>query len=257
MRKPISARILSADPLDPSASLGRKTLTVDKLLAPVPDQTYTTSIRGLGANFPPPTPEHPSAKAFKAPSTPVVFLKPATTIAHPQDPITIPQAARNTKVDLEVELAVVIKKSCKNVSRTEAKDYILGYTISNDVSSRGLCAQGVQWGLGKSFDSWCPLGPCLISPNFLKNWKGIDMVAKVNGEVIIKGRTEQLIFGVEELVEILSSGATLEAGTVILTGTPMPLYRAANETGPWLSHGDECVLTLAGGFGKFLHWSWN
>jgi 2-keto-4-pentenoate hydratase/2-oxohepta-3-ene-1,7-dioic acid hydratase in catechol pathway len=235
---PLQARILSRDdPLDTSLRLTGTVKTVKKLLSPLDPHNHVTSIRALGANFVQPGQDPIEAKSDgKRPKLPIVFYKPISTIIGHGADIRIPkEAVRQT--DWEVELVVIIGKTCKNVKRENALDYVLGYTLSNDVSSRTRMFAVPQWGLGKSFDTFLPLGPCIISAasKLIPNPDNVDIKTVVNGKTMQQGNTENMLYGCAETIEWLSQGlvglsryrirlpdfipslysTTLEAGTII------------------------------------------
>ncbi|MBO4992349.1 MAG: fumarylacetoacetate hydrolase family protein [Firmicutes bacterium] len=123
-------------------------------------------------------------------------------------------------LDYEVELAVIIGKDAKNVPKEEAFDYILGYTIMNDVSARNLQTRHKQWYFGKSLDGFTPLGPCIVTRDDLPNVEDLSIVSRLNGEVRQSSNTGLMITGIADMIAELSSGMTLKAGTIIATGTP-------------------------------------
>ena len=123
-------------------------------------------------------------------------------------------------LDYEVELAVIIGKDAKNVPKEEAFDYILGYTIMNDVSARNLQTRHKQWYFGKSLDGFTPLGPCIVTRDDLPNVEDLSIVSRLNGEVRQSSNTGLMITGIADMIAELSSGMTLKAGTIIVTGTP-------------------------------------
>jgi 2-keto-4-pentenoate hydratase/2-oxohepta-3-ene-1,7-dioic acid hydratase in catechol pathway len=147
---------------------------------------------------------------------PVLFFKPQSALAGPGDEIFIPRIAAGEKVDYEVELCVVIGKDCKNVSEEEALNYVAGYTVANDLTSRGLSVKGIQWGMGKAFDcaalllfasssssltlfslltAWCPIGPVLVSPASLsKDIHDLEITTTVNGQTVQAGSTKDLVY---------------------------------------------------------------
>lgn len=138
------------------------------------------------------------------PKTPEVFLKPAQSLADPFAPIVLPRDAPSA-VDAEVEFAIVIGKDCKDVSAVDAIDYVLGYTIANDVTCRDVQASISQWGYAKGFDGFCPLGPTLVAAReFGDVSKGLRMKTMLNGVTLQDGTTAEMIFEVPELVEYLS-----------------------------------------------------
>jgi len=175
----------------------------------------------------------------------VVFYKNVKSLQNPYDPIWIPPVChqRQPQVDYEVELAVVIGKFCKDVSETDALNYVLGYTIGNDVSARWWQTNGGggQWNFGKSFDSFCPLGPALILAKDLPNPNNIKLSTHLNNVKVQDSNTSDMIFSVEKIISHLSQGTTLIPGTVILTGTPQGVG-SARKPPVFLSDGD--VLDL-------------
>lgn len=188
---------------------------VMKLLAPV----VPPAIFGIGLNYH----KHAQETGMDAPKYPVVFMKNPAAIANPEDPIRLsPVCMEPPEVDYEAELAVVIGRSARDVSTGEALDYVLGYTAANDVSARrwqGRRGSG-QWVRGKSFDTFCPLGPELVSTDEISDPQSLRLTCELNGQVMQDGNTGDMIFPVAELIAFLSSGTTLMPGTVILTGTP-------------------------------------
>ncbi len=187
---------------------------VAKLLAPI----VPSNLICIGLNYR----RHAEETKAPLPTRPVIFLKLTSAVQNPGDPILLPRHLRSDEVDYECELAVVIKKRCKNVAREEALDYVLGYTCGNDVSARDWQKQwsGGQWSRGKSFDTFAPLGPCLVTPEDLPNPNGVKIRLDVNGEVLQDWNTNDMIFDVPTLIEFLSGSTTLLPGTVIFTGTP-------------------------------------
>lgn len=159
--------------------------------------------------------DHAEEMGYALPEEPVLFIKPATTVVGPGGHIEYPEMSR--RVDYEAELAVVIGARCKNAAAGEASRYILGYTCANDVTARDLQARDGQWTRAKSFDTFLPLGPYIITgidPGRL------DITLYLNGEMKQKSNTDNLIFSPEYLVSFISRVMTLEPGDVILTGTP-------------------------------------
>jgi 2-keto-4-pentenoate hydratase/2-oxohepta-3-ene-1,7-dioic acid hydratase in catechol pathway len=184
------------------------------ICAPVEPRT----IYAIGLNYR----KHAEETGAKIPDKPIVFMKSPSAVQNPGGPIVLPRHLRSDQVDYECELAVVIGYECKNVSRAEAMNYVLGYTIANDVSARDWQKQwgGSQWCRGKTFDTFCPLGPALVTPLGIKNPNDLALSTRVNGVTKQESNTRDMIFAVDELIEFLSGSTTLEAGTVILTGTP-------------------------------------
>jgi 2-keto-4-pentenoate hydratase/2-oxohepta-3-ene-1,7-dioic acid hydratase in catechol pathway len=156
------------------------------------------------------------------PENPVVFMKSSAAVQHPNAPIVLPRKLRSDRVDYECELAVVIGWACKNVSRGAALDYVFGYTCGNDVSARDWQKEGGggQWVRGKTFDTFAPLGPVLVTADEIPNPNALRLSTTLNGEVMQDWNTSDMIFDVPRLIEFLSGSTTLLPGTVILTGTP-------------------------------------
>ena len=147
--------------------------------------------------------------------TPIIFIKPSTSVIADGDSIVYPAAS--SRVDYEGELAIVIKKTCKNVSPSEAGAYIFGYTALNDVTARDLQKKDGQWTRGKSFDTFCPMGPYIDTDYDPRNKHVISML---NGQVMQDGNTNDMIFGAADIVSFISHCMTLLPGDVIATGTP-------------------------------------
>ncbi len=190
-------------------------IPVKKLLAPL----QPAAIFCIGLNYQ----KHMAEMGSPRPDFPVVFMKNPAAVQNPGDPIQIPTHLQSTQVDWECELAVVIGKRAKNVSRAAALDYVLGYTAANDVSARDWQKLwgGGQWCRAKSFDTFCPLGPAIVTPDVLPaGAAGLRLRTLVNGEVRQDSNTSDMIFDVPTLIEFLSGSTTLLPGTIILTGTP-------------------------------------
>lgn len=161
-----------------------------------------------------------SAKAGgDIPTVPIVFSKVPETVVATGDFIELPSAAVSEAIDYEAELAVIIGKGGKGISAANAMQHVWGYTIINDVTSRDWQNRHLQWHMGKSFDSFCPMGPWLVSADEL-NGADTGVRCWVNGELRQEARTTDLIFNIPTLIETLSTGITLYPGDVIATGTP-------------------------------------
>ena len=157
-----------------------------------------------------------------APKYPVLFYKPVTALTGPFDIIPVPVLASETEgLDYECELVVVIGKEAKNVSELEALDYVMGYTVGNDVSHREwqLRRGGGQWSLGKGFDGWAPIGPGILSSGVIKDPQAMRIFTKLNGKIVQDSSTKDMIFGVAKTIAFLSQGTTLLPGDLIFTGT--------------------------------------
>jgi len=209
------------------------------LLAPV----EPTTIIGIGLNYR----KHAEETNAKLPAHPVVFYKGLRSLIGPEDAIVLPRALRSDKVDYECELAFVIGRDARNVKAADALDYVLGFTAANDVSARDWQKEwgGGQWSRAKSFDTFCPAGPVLVTPDELPNYDNLRISTRVNGETLQDSNTNDLIFTVPELIEFLSGSTTLPAGTLVLTGTPHGVGMA--RTPPrWLQPGDVVEVEIEG-----------
>lgn len=187
---------------------------IQKRLAPiVPSMIWCI---GLNYKF------HAQESNAKIPDYPVLFAKGPNAVQNPEEPIQIPTYLQSDEVDYECELAVVIGKKCKNVPRDQAYEYILGYTCANDVSARDwqLKRGGSQWCRGKTFDTFAPLGPCLVGKDEIPNPHMLRIQTILNGKTMQDWNTNDMIFDIPALIEFLSGSTTLLPGTVILTGTP-------------------------------------
>lgn len=218
-------------------SVSDRSADVAKKLAPV----VPPDILCIGLNYR----RHAEESGAKVPECPVLFVKGTASVQNPGDPIELPRFLRSDEVDYECELAVVIGKRCKNVRRDEALNYILGYTCANDVSARDwqIKRGGGQWCRGKFFDTFTPLGPCLVTTDEITNPNELGIRTELNGETVQDWNTNDMIFDIPALVEFLSGSTTLLPGTVILTGTPHGVGMAAKPP-RWLKEGDEVVIEI-------------
>lgn len=191
-----------------------ETADVVKLLAPI----RPVAILCIGLNYQ----KHAEEGNKPVPDNPVLFMKAISALQNPGDPILLPTRLKSNEVDYECELAIVIGKACKNASREEALDYVLGYTCANDVSARDWQRDGGggQWCRGKTFDTFAPLGPALVTAEEIPNPNQLQIKTILNGEVMQDWNTDDMIFDVPALIAFLSASTTLLPGTVILTGTP-------------------------------------
>lgn len=207
---------------------------IKRLLAPV----LPPNVIGIGLNYR----DHVEESKMKIPTLPLVFLKATTSVTGPEEPIVLPESAAS-EVDYEAELVVVIGKLCRNVEPEDANSFILGYTCGNDVSARDcqLRIDG-QWARGKSFDTFCPIGPWIITADELDPGN-LNIKAILNGEVLQNSNTSQLIFSVPELVSFLSKQFTLLPGTIIMTGTGPGVGFARNPP-KFMKAGDEIVVEI-------------
>jgi 5-carboxymethyl-2-hydroxymuconate isomerase len=182
-----------------------------RLLAPV----IPGKIVAIGLNYL----DHIRESGAEPPSRPLVFAKFPSSVIGPEEPIVI-DAQVTERVDWEVELAVVIGTAARDVPAERALDHVLGYTVANDVSARDLQFSDGQWVRGKSLDTFCPLGPVVVTADEVPDPQALRLVCRVNGEVVQDATTGLMVFGVAELISFCSRSFTLEPGDVLLTGTP-------------------------------------
>ncbi|WP_456368731.1 fumarylacetoacetate hydrolase family protein [Geoglobus sp.] len=186
-------------------------------------------IVGVGLNYR----DHAEELGMEIPSEPALFMKSPSSVVGDRDYIVLPEKSR--RVDYEGELAVVMAERCRDVSPDEAKEYILGYTCFNDVTARDLQQAGWQWGIAKSFDTFSPIGPYVVTDLDPSN---LGIRTYLNGKKVQESSTSNLVFDVYELVSYISSIMTLKEGDVITTGTPAGVGK--------LSRGDEVVVEIDG-----------
>ncbi|MEW6651745.1 MAG: fumarylacetoacetate hydrolase family protein [Chloroflexota bacterium] len=196
-----------------------------KLMPPV----LPTKIICVGRNYV----DHAKEHGVDVPEIPLIFLKPPSSLIGNEHTILLPP--QSVQVEHEAELAVIFGRRGRWISADEAGKYILGYTIANDVTARDLQRQDGQWTRGKGFDTFCPMGPWIeteLDPYDLL------IVCRVNGEVRQMASTRDMVFSIPQLIAFASSVMTLEAGDVLLTGTPAGVGR--------LEHGDRVEITIEG-----------
>lgn len=219
----------------------------------------TTTEAGIAKRLAPLTPlnilciglnyrDHAQETRQTAPTQPILFMKNSASLNHPDADIEIPaHCLKPPQVDYEGELAVIIGKAAKNVCAEQALNYVFGYTIANDISARSWqkLAAGGQWVRGKSFDTFCPLGPVMLTADEIPDPQMLMIETRLNGERMQYGSTANMIFSIATLIEFLSSGMTLLPGTVILTGTPAGVGAARNPQ-IFLKPGDAIEITIDG-----------
>ncbi len=191
----------------------RLLLSALRLGPPVP---RPTKIIALGFNYH----EHAEEFSTKAPEAPLIFAKYPNTICGPFDPIVLPAGDEEPQVDYEAELAVVIGRRCKRVTATRAMEVIAGYMALNDVSERRWQFGDKQWTRGKSPDTFCPIGPWLVTPDEVPDPHALGIRSRVNGELRQNSSTSLLVHRIPKLIEYCSASMTLEPGDIIATGTP-------------------------------------
>ena len=213
------------------------------ILAPI--EKPRKNIIGIGLNFT----EHiaESARtldtANELPQKPIIFSKPPTTVTATNTEILLNRNLTN-QLDYEVELAVIISKKGKYVSKAEAMDYVFGYTVINDVSARD-CRRSGQWIVSKGQDTFAPMGPILVTKDEIENPHNLNLSLTVNGVEKQNSNTKLMLFNINDLIEDLSTVFTLEAGDIIATGTPAGVGAGRNPQ-EWLKDGDVVKCTVEG-----------
>lgn len=222
---------LAGGALGPFEPIGEP-LPIGRLLAPIEPAV----IMGIGLNYR----AHAAEQGKEPPERPMMFMKNPAAVCGPLDDIRVPRVCQDREqVDFECELAVVIGRLCRDVPVERALGHVLGCTAANDVSARWWQKHGGggQFCRGKSFDTFCPIGPCIVTPDELGDAGDLRLMTRVNGETMQESSTSDLIFSIAELIAYLSEGTTLRPGTLILTGTPGGVGFA--RTPPvWLHDGD-------------------
>lgn len=217
-----------------------------KILAPIPYPRR--NVLCLGKNYLDHVSEVKSLKNVNAdvPNKPIYFSKIAYPAVGHKDYV-VAHSKVVKELDYEVELAIIIGKKCKNISEEEAEEVIFGYTIANDISARDMQQDHVQWHKGKSFDTYCPMGPYIVHKSNIAFPPSLEIKSYVNGESRQNGNTNQLIFDIPTIISDLTKGITLYPGDIILTGTPAGVG-AGFKPPRYLNAGDtvDCVIESIG-----------
>lgn len=222
--------------IDSGNAVTAGTLEEIRLLAPVPDPRKVICI---GLNYK----DHAEESGLKIPTEPVVFNKFPTAVTGHNSPILLPPTS--SEVDYEAELVIVIGKPGRDIAKSQAMEHVAGYTAGHDVSARDwqIKKDGKQWLMGKSFDTFAPMGPALVTADEVPNPHNLAIHFRLNGETMQDSTTGQMIFRVEELVAYVSQVCTLETGDVIFTGTP-PGVGFARKPPVFLKPGDTCEVEI-------------
>lgn len=199
-----------ASRLDEPLRFVSETVEARRLLAPV----EPPNIFAIGRNYR----AHIEETGARVPESPLVFLKATTSVIGPDEPIVLPAAAPN-EVDFEAELAIVIGRTARRVSPEAAAEHVFGYTCANDVSARDCQRNDKQWSRAKGFDTFCPVGPWLVTPDEIDPDR-CALRSRLNGRVMQESNTSHMMRSTRELISYLSHQFTLLPGTLILTGTP-------------------------------------
>ncbi|PYT25552.1 MAG: 5-oxopent-3-ene-1,2,5-tricarboxylate decarboxylase [Acidobacteria bacterium] len=187
--------------------------------------------------------DHAIESKMEIPKVPTIFSKYSTSVIGPGEPIVLPKLS--AKPDYEAEFAFIIGKGGRHIERDRWKEHIFGYTNFNDVSARDYQMATTQWMMGKTFDTFAPMGPAIVTADEIADPHALDIQMIINGEVLQSSNTSNLIFRIPELIEYLSGVFTLEAGDVISTGTPSGVGFSKNPP-RWLRAGDDVVVRIAG-----------
>jgi len=207
-----------------------------QLLAPVP---RPPKLICLGLNYR----DHINEAKRDVPTVPVIFTKFSNCVVGPGEAIVLPK--NSSKPDYEAEFAFVIGPGGRHIATQDWKEHVFGYTIFNDVSARDVQSATSQWTMGKSFDTFAPMGPAIVSADEIADPHALDLSLSIGGEELQHSNTRELIFRIPELVAYLSSIVTLEAGDVIATGTPGGVGFARRPP-RYLKSGDEVVIRIEG-----------
>lgn len=207
-----------------------------RLLAPIP---RPPRIFCVGLNYR----DHAIESKMEIPKVPTIFLKLATAVIGPEETVRIP--ALTQQPDYEVELALVIGKAGRGIAKENWQEHVFGYTILNDVSARDVQLATSQWTLGKSFDTFCPIGPAIVTRDEITDPHALDIRLSIGGEVLQHSNTRELIFKAPDLIEYISSITSLEPGDIISTGTPagVGLGRTPRR---WLQPGETMIAEVEG-----------
>jgi len=205
-----------------------------RLLAPIPDPP---KIICLTFNYP----AHAKEQNLVSPKEPVIFIKPRTTLCGTDSDIMCPNFIK--QLDYEIELAVIIGKTCKNVDESRSKDYIFGYMVFNDVSARDIQMRDKQFTRGKSFDTFAPCGPWITSADEVTNPQDLQLITKINGQSRQDSSTKNMFIKIPSIISELSNVMTLEKGDIIVTGTPDGVAMN-NPSTPFLKNGDKIEMEI-------------
>lgn len=228
---PVGADLFHPAPAGESISLGSV-----ELLCPI---DRGASIICVGLNYR----DHALETGVDLPEAPLLFAKLGNSLAGPGEPIVMPHISE--QVDFEAELGVVIGRRTRRVRPSEAGGHVLGYTCVNDVSARDLQLGDGQWMRGKSLDTFCPVGPWVVTADEIPDPQALRIRCLVNEEVMQDSSTANMVFGVDTLVSYISQGMTLERGDLIVTGTP-PGVGFTREPPRYLGHGDVVTVEIEG-----------
>jgi len=207
-----------------------------RVLAPIPRPRKLICV---GLNYR----DHAAETGAEIPPVPTIFNKFPTAVIGPGEPIILPKVSKTP--DYEAEFAFVVGKGGRHVAEADWQDHVFGYTIVNDVSARDYQRATTQWLMGKTFDTFAPMGPWIVTKDEIADPHNLNVRMEINGETLQNGNTSQLIFNIPRLISFLSSVFTLEPGDVVSTGTPAGVG-AARKPPRWLRPGDDVVVRIPG-----------
>ena len=232
------AFMAAAPSVQADVAKSKATISMDgaKLLAPVP---APPRIFGIGVNYA----EHAAEAKTETQAVPTVFIVLSSSVVGPGDEVVLPKAS--TKVDYEAELAVVIGKPGYQIKAEQAMEHVFGYTIMNDVSARDVQRATTQWSLGKSFPTFAPMGPWVVSKDEVADPHTLNISLEIGGEKLQNSNTRLLIFKIPALIEYISGITPLQVGDVISTGTPAGVGMGRSPQ-RWLKSGEEMVIEIQG-----------
>jgi 2-keto-4-pentenoate hydratase/2-oxohepta-3-ene-1,7-dioic acid hydratase in catechol pathway len=211
-------------------------LSAVRLLAPIPTPRKFICV---GLNYL----DHAKESGAEIPNVPTIFNKFATTVIGPGQPIVLPKVSNSP--DYEGEFAVIIGRGGRHIKADNWREHVFGYTVVNDVSARDFQRATTQWLMGKTFDTFGPMGPWIVTADEIADPHALDIRTEINGEVLQNSNTRELIFKIPQLLEFLSQVFTLQPGDIISTGTPAGV--GFSHTPPrWLKPGDDVVIKIAG-----------
>ena len=209
-------------------------LEIFTLLNPLPNPS---KIICLTFNYP----KHAKEQNYESTNEPVIFIKPRTTLCGTGSEIICPNFVK--QLDYEIELAVIIGKTCKNIDEISAKDYVFGYMVFNDVSARDIQMQDKQFTRGKSFDTFAPCGPWITTVDEITDVEDLQMTTRINGQIRQNSSTNNMFINIPSIVSKLSKVMTLEKGDIIATGTPEGVALNNPDT-PFLKDGDKIDMEI-------------
>ncbi|PCH07188.1 Hypothetical protein PENO1_013360 [Penicillium occitanis (nom. inval.)] len=239
--------IVGEDPFDETGAtrVSDEVVTVKRILSPLAPSEVPI-LRCVGLNYI----KHIQQAKRTPPPFPFIFFKPQTSILDHGDNVVIPKIAQDDQADYEGELTIIIGKDAKDVSQEDALNYVAAYTVGNDISSRRLqrdpnfAGRVLQWGFSKGFDTYAPMGPCLLASSLVEDPKTLRLTTTIDGEVRQDELIADLLFDCRYLISYLSQGTTLQKGSVIMTGTPGGVGGDMNPP-RWLQPGTQMEVSIS------------